>query len=88
MKAGPAGASPLMDLTPPSYLCTVTLCLILFRRLQHVETWMDLINVVTGQGSHIVFVQGSGSFCKATLARMCDLLPLVLLVVVKRKDEE
>jgi len=47
---------------------------------------MDLINVVTGQGSPIVFVQGSGSFCKAMLAKICDLLPLAL-VVVTRKDE-
>jgi len=43
--------------------------------------------VVAGQGSPIVFVQGSGSFCKAMLAKICDLLPLSL-VVVTRKDEE
>jgi len=43
--------------------------------------------VVAGQGSPIVFVQGSGSFYKAMLVKTCDLLPL-LLVVVTRKDEE
>jgi len=47
----------------------------------HTETWMDLINVVTGRGS----VEGSGSFCKAMLAKTYDLLPLLLVLVT---DEE
>jgi len=53
----------------------------------HIESWSDLINVVAGQGSPIVFMQGSGSFCKTMLAKTCDLLPLSLVVVTRREEE-
>ena len=53
----------------------------------HVESWSDLVNVVAGQGSPIVFMQGSGSFSKTMLAKTCDLLPLSLVVVTRSEEE-
>jgi len=52
-----------------------------------VEMWEGLGEILAGQGSPIVCMQGSGAFYKIMMVKTFDLLPLALVIITREGEE-